>query len=92
MLAMILFRHVGCRYLKYFYLDKSRRRTNGWYSHYQALVCSVPAVGTECTNDWYQFHTVTISWMYAAIRLPIATLRRSCASTYKEILIHSLLF
>ncbi|MDY6205241.1 MAG: hypothetical protein SPI30_00585 [Prevotella sp.] len=41
--------------------ERSCYRTNGWYSCYQTLVRPVPVVGTVCTNDWYQFHTTTIS-------------------------------
>lgn len=64
MLVMILFRHVGCRYLKYFYLDKSRRRTNGWYSHYQTLVQSVPAVGTTRTIARYSYYPTMVRARY----------------------------
>ncbi|MDY6205214.1 MAG: hypothetical protein SPI30_00450 [Prevotella sp.] len=32
--------------------DLSRHRTNDWYSHYQALVRSVPDLGTTSTNEW----------------------------------------
>ncbi|MDY6205556.1 MAG: hypothetical protein SPI30_02240 [Prevotella sp.] len=35
---------------------RTRHRTGHWYDDYQALVRSVPFVGTACTNEWYQFN------------------------------------
>ncbi|MDY6206219.1 MAG: hypothetical protein SPI30_05665 [Prevotella sp.] len=35
---------------------RSCHRTTVWYSCYQALVRTVPIIGTRRTNDWYQFN------------------------------------
>ncbi|MDY6207158.1 MAG: hypothetical protein SPI30_10545 [Prevotella sp.] len=64
--------------------ERFRHRTNHWYSRYQALVRSVPAIGTRRTNDWYLFHAVSFSWLYAAIGLFIAVFRESRASISKD--------
>ncbi|MDY6205789.1 MAG: hypothetical protein SPI30_03430 [Prevotella sp.] len=40
-------------------MKRGRHRTNVWYGSYQALVATVPDVGTDATNVRYQVNTVS---------------------------------